>query len=73
MSNPGKGHKKCVRGTFWKKLGAGPTPGETYLIFVGPRKGIHFARHAPKPVTRHVPKEHFGKSGRQVQHLAGLI
>jgi len=26
-------HKKCAQGTFWKKCGAVPTPGGTYLIF----------------------------------------
>ena len=30
-------------------------------------------RQAPKPVTRNVPEEHFGKSVEQVKHLGGLI
>jgi hypothetical protein len=72
-SGPETCHKKCVQGTFWKKWGAGPTPGKIYLIFVGSWKGSHFAAQAPKPVTRNVPREHFGKSVEQVQHLGGLI
>ena len=43
------------------------------MIFVGSWKGYHFAGRAPKPVTRNAPREHFGKSGEQVRHLAGLI
>ena len=34
-SGPEACHKKCVQGTFWKKCGAVPTPGVTYLIFAG--------------------------------------
>ena len=62
-AGPGTCHKKCAQGTFWKKLGAGPTPGDTYLIFVWFCEGGHFARQAPTPVTRNVPKEHFRKMG----------
>ena len=72
-SGPEACHKKCAQGTFWKKRGAGPRPGGTYLIFVGSWKGDHFAAQAPKPVTRNVPKEHLGKSGEQFQDLGGLI
>ena len=28
-------HKKCAQEAFWKKWGAGPRPGGSYLIFVG--------------------------------------
>ena len=72
-SGPEACHKKCVQGTFWKKWGAGPTPGGTYWIFVGSCKGGYFMRQAPKPVTRNVPEEHFGKSVEQVKHLGGLV
>ena len=72
-SGPETCHKKCAQGTFGKKWGAVPRPGGTYLVFVGSWKGGHFARQARKPVTRNVPKEHFGKSGEPVQHLGGLI
>ena len=71
-SAPETCHKKCVQGTFWNKLGAGPRPGGTCLIFVKSRKGNHFASQAQKPVTRDVPNEHFGKSWEQVQDLGGL-
>ena len=43
-AGPGTCHKECAQGTFWKKLGAGPTPGGTYLIFVWFWEGGHFAR-----------------------------
>ena len=71
-SAPETCHKKCVQGTFWNKLGAGPRPGGTYPIFVKSRKGDHFASQAQKPVTRDVPNERFGKSWEQVQDLGGL-
>ena len=34
-ASPETCHKKCFQGAFWKKWGAGPRPGVTYLIFVG--------------------------------------
>ena len=72
-SGPKACHKQIDQGTFKTKWGADPTPWGTYLIFVGSSKGGHFARRAPKHVTRNVSREHFGKSGKQAQHLAGLI
>ena len=56
-------HKTCAQGTFWKKWEAGSTPGGTYLIFAGSCKGAHLAGQVQKPVTRSVPKKHFGKNG----------
>ena len=66
-------HKKYAQETFLEKWGAGPPPGGTYLIFAGSCKGGHFASQVQKPVTRNVPKEHFGKSEEQVPHPGGLI
>ena len=54
-------------------MGAATRSGGTYVLFVGSWKAYHFAGRAPKPMTRNVPREHFGKSGEQVQHLGGLI
>ena len=73
MSGPETCHNKCAQGTFWKKCGAGPTPGGTYLICGGSWKECHFVRQAQNPVIRSVPREHFGKSVEQFQHLGGLI
>ena len=39
----------------------------------GLEREVHFARQAPKPVTRSVPNDHLGKSVEPVQHLGGLI
>ena len=39
------------------------------MIFARSWEGGPFARQAPKPVTINVSKEHFGKSGEQVQDL----
>ena len=72
-ANPKTCHKKCAPRAFLKKWGAGPRTGGTYLIFAGSWQEAHFAGRVQKPVTRHVPKEHFGKNGEQVRHLRGLI
>ena len=72
-SGPKVVYKKCVQMTFWQKWKAGPTPEGTYPVFVGSFIGGHFPGQAPKLFTRSVPKEHFGKSGEQVQHLIELI
>jgi hypothetical protein len=73
MAGPETCRKNFPQGAFWNKSGTGPRPGGTYLIFVGSWKGNHFEGQAPKPITSNVHKEHFGKSGEQVQHLGGLI
>ena len=62
----------CPRNIL-EKVGSRPNTWGAYLIFARSWEGGHFAGQAPKPVTRNVSKEHFGKSGEQVQDLGGLI
>ena len=63
QAGPETCHKKCVQRTCWKKWGAGPRPGRTYLILVGSWSGAHFLGQAPKPVTRNISNEHLRKIG----------
>ena len=72
-SGPKVVYKKCGQMTVWQKWKAGPTPEGTFPVFVGSCKGGHFPGQAPKLFTRSVPKEHFGNSEEQVQHLRELI